>query len=230
MTSNVLFLNWSCARLLASVGLLLLLSVNVSAQQSVDGEPIQHKLIKINDSTFNFFALKSQDALKAYSKILYFPMSSKNLVLKKSGDDEIDRSWKKAGPQDWLAFTSLLDDMAPKYFSADKLFPLVEQAGSDVLAVQFRLAEYTPRVNRKGEMAQDTVGHQEIRNYGDVLIIIMLVDSLTNEVVGVASDGISIGTGSIFAKNSSKSSQLLGWRRAYDVWLNKLREQLESSR
>ena len=73
------------------------------------------------------------------------------------------------------------------------------------------------------------MGRQEVRNYGDLLIIIMLVDSLTSEVVGIASDGISLGSGKLLAKSSSTSSQMIGWQRAYEIWLNKLREQLDAS-
>ena len=80
-------------------------------------------------------------------------MSSKNLVLKKSGDSDIDRSWKRATPQDWLNFTSAFDEMVPKYFPSDKVFSLTDTAGPDVLAVQVRLVEYTPRVNRNGELS-----------------------------------------------------------------------------
>ncbi len=204
------------------------LSVHVLAQETTNTETVDYKLIKIKDSQFNFFALKSRDTLKKYSKIQYFPMSSKNLVLKKSGDSDIDRSWRRAKPEDWQVFTSTFDEMVPKFFPS-KTFAISEQPGADVLAVQFRLAEYTPRVSRKGELGQTTVGHQEVRSYGDLLIIIMLVDSLTNEVVGIASDGISIGAGDLLAKSSSTSSQLIGWQRAYEIWLNKLQRQLDNS-
>ena len=221
----------------ALVGIFLLLlfntgvnaNTNTDVQAPTDSEAISYKLVRIKDSKFNFFALKSRDALKNYSKILYVPMSSKNLVLKKSGDSDIDRSWKKATPQDWLSFTSAFDEMVPKYFPSDKTFSLTDTAGSDVLAVQVRLVEYTPRVNRKGELGQVTVGHQEVRSYGDVLIMIMLVDSVTHETIGVASDGISLGAGSLLAKSSSTSSQMIGWQRAYEIWLNKLRDQLDRS-
>jgi len=215
------------------VFLSLLIGVNACAQepttQAADGETVSYKLLRIKNSQFNFFALKSKDALKSYSKILYYPMSSKGLVLKRSGDNEIDRSWKKATPEDWLNFTSAFDEMVPKFFPENKNFSLTDKAGDGVLSVQVRLAEYTPRVNRKGELGQTTVGHQEVRDYGSVLIIIMLVDSTTNETVGIASDGITLGAGSLLAKNSSVSSQMIGWQRAYEIWLNKLREQLDIS-
>lgn len=156
-------------------------------------------------------------------------MSSTNLVLKKSGDRDIDKSWKKLAPEDWLEFTSAFDVMVPKHFPNDKVFSLTDKAGPDVLAVQFRLAEYTPRVSRKGEMDLDTIGTQEARSYGELMIMIMLVDSVTHETIGVASDGISIGGGTGLVKSSNSASQMVGWQRAYEIWLNKLREQLEAS-
>ena len=214
---------------LAGIFLLLLVNANVQAQVPTDSETVNFKLIRIKDSKFNFFALKSRDVLKSYSKILYVPMSSKNLVLKKSGDGEVDRSWKRMKPEDWYGFTSVFDDMFPKFFPADKPFSLTDKVGSDVLGVQFRLSEYTPRVSRKGELGQTTIGYQESRNYGDLLIIIMLIDSVTGDTIGVASDGIVLGAGDLLAKNSSTASQMIGWQRAYEIWLNKLREQLDSS-
>ncbi len=229
MDRKIMFGRWNCFGLLAGVVLMLLSASNASAQQLADNEPITQKFINIKGSQFNFFALKSRDVLKNYSKVRYFPMSSKTLVLKKSGDNDIDRSWKKATAEDWLSFTTIFDQMVPKYFPGDKLFALTDQAGPDVLSVQFRLAEYTPRVHRKGELGQTTIGHQEVRSYGEVLVVIMLVDSLTNEVVGIASDGIALGAGSLLAKSSSVSSQQIGWQRAYDIWLTKLREQLDIS-
>jgi len=209
--------------------ILLLINVHAVAQESAKSEAVEYKFIKIKDSKFNFFALKSKDALKKYSKIYYVPMSSADLVLKKSGDRDIDKSWKKATPEDWLNFTSAFDAMVPKHFPNDKIFSLTDKVGSDVLAVQFRLAEYTPRVSRKGEMDLDTIGTQEARSYGELLIMIMLVDSVTKETIGVASDGISIGGGTGLVKNSNSASQMVGWQRAYEIWLNKLRDQLDSA-
>lgn len=215
------------------VGILVLLmsffGVHAYAQGTSGGETVDYKLVRIKDSQFNFFALKSKDVLKNYSKILYVPMSSKNLVLKKSGDSEIDRSWKRMKTEDWYGFTSVFDEMFPKYFPADKPFSLTDHVGADVLGVQFRLTEYTPRVNRKGELGQSTIGQQESRNYGDLLITIILIDSVSGDTIGVASDGIILGAGDLLAKNSSTASQMIGWQRAYEIWLNKLRAQLEIS-
>lgn len=209
--------------------LLLLINCHVMAKEAANSEAVDYKFIKIKDSKFNFFALKSKDVLKKYSKIYYVPMSSANLVLKKSGDRDIDNSWKKLTQEDWLDFTSAFDVMVPQYFTNDKVFSLTDKVGSDVLAVQVRLAEYTPRVSRKGEMDLGTIGTQEARSYGELLIMIMLVDSVTHETVGVASDGIAIGGGTGQVKNSNSASQMVGWQRAYEVWLTKLREQLDSS-
>jgi hypothetical protein len=205
-------------------------SFQAIAQENPGGETVDFKLIKINGSQFNFLALKSKDVLQKYSKIYYVPMSAKNLVLKKSGDGDIDRSWKRMKPEDWYGFTSVFDDMFPKYFPADKPFSLTDKVGADVLGVQFRLSEYTPRVSRKGELGQATIGSQESRNYGDLMIIIMLIDSVTGDTIGVASDGIVLGAGDLLAKNSSTASQMIGWQRAYEIWLKKLRTQLEASR
>ena len=229
MEYKIMFSNKNSICKLVGIFLVLLFNVHAGAQESPKGEAVDYKFIKIKDSQFNFFALKSKDVLKNYSKILYVPMSSSNLVLKKTGDSDIDRSWKKATPEDWLNFTSAFDVMVPKYFPENKLFSLTDKSGSDVLAVQFRLAEYTPRVHRKGELGQTTVGHHEVRNYGDLIVMIMLVDSVTHETIGVASDGISLGAGTLLAKSSSTSSQMIGWQRAYEIWLNKLREQLDGS-
>jgi hypothetical protein len=74
-----------------------------------------------------------------------------------------------------------------------------------------------------------TIGTQEARSYGELLIMIMLVDSVTKETIGVASDGISIGGGTGLVKSSNAASQMVGWQRAYEVWLNKLRDQLDAS-
>jgi len=215
----------------ALAGLLLFIFFNghVAAQESAKSETVDHKFLHIKNSEFNFFALKSKDALKKYSKIYYVPMSAENLVLKKSGSHDIDKSWKKLTPEEWLVFTSAFDEMVPKYFPNDKIFSLTDKTGDDVLAVQVRLAEYTPRVSRKGEMDLDTIGTQEARSYGELLIMIMLVDSVTHETVGVASDGISIGGGNGLVKNSNSASQMVGWQKAYEIWLNKLRTQLEKS-
>ena len=229
MEYKVMFNGRYGASAVVGVFLLMLLSGLATAQESAESETVDYKFNKIKDTRFNFFALKSKDALKKYSKIYYVPMSSKNLVLKRSGNGDIDRSWKKLTPEDWLDFTSAFDVMVPKHFPNDKTFPLTDKAGPDVLAVQFRLAEYTPRVSRKGEMDLDTIGTQEARSYGELLIMIMLVDSVTKETIGVASDGISIGGGSGLVKNSNSASQMVGWQRAYEIWLNKLREQLEAS-
>lgn len=214
----------------ALVGVLFLFTnCYAMAKEPNNSEAVDYKFIKIKDSKFNFFALKSKDVLKKYSRIYYVPMSSANLVLKKSGDRDIDNSWKKLTPEDWLSFTSAFDVMVPQYFTNDKVFSLTDKVGSDVLAVQVRLAEYTPRVSRKGEMDLGTIGTQEARSYGELLIMIMLVDSVTHETVGVASDGIAIGGGTGLVKNSNSASQMVGWQRAYEVWLTKLREQLDSS-
>jgi hypothetical protein len=62
------------------------------------------------------------------------------------------------------------------------------------------------------------------------MIIIMLIDSVTGDTIGVASDGIVLGAGDLLAKNSSTASQMIGWQRAYEIWLKKLRTQLEASR
>jgi hypothetical protein len=199
------------------------------AQESAQRDMVEQKFLHIKKSEFNFFALKSKDSLKKYSKIYYVPMSSQSLVLKKSGDRDIDRSWKKLTPEDWLVFTSAFDEMFPRYFPQDKNFPLTDKVGPDVLAIQFRLAEYTPRVLRRGEMDLATIGTQEARSYGELMIMIMLVDSVTRETIGVASDGISIGGGTGLVKNSNAASQMVGWQRAYEIWLNKLRTQLENS-
>lgn len=217
--------------LTAVIGVLLsfLYTGYASAQETAKSETVEYKFIKIKDSKFNFFALKSKDALKKYSKIYYVPMSSADLVLKKSGDRDIDRSWKKVTPEEWLSFTTAFDRMVPNYFPNDKNFSLTDKVGDDVLAVQFRLVQYTPRVSRKGEMDLDTIGTQEARSYGELLIMISLVDSATRETIGVASDGISIGGGTGLVKSSNSASQMVGWQRAYEVWLNKLRDQLESS-
>lgn len=217
------------ASAVVGIFLLILLNGHATAQESAKSEMVDYKFIKIKDTRFNFFALKSKDILKKYSKIYYVPMSSKNLVLKRSGNGDVDRSWKKLTPEDWLDFTSAFDAMVPKHFPNDKTFPLTDKAGPDVLAVQFRLAEYTPRVSRKGEMDLDTIGTQEARSYGELMIMIMLVDTVTHETIGVASDGISIGGGTGLVKNSNSASQMVGWQRAYEIWLNKLREQLEAS-
>ena len=224
-----MFNNWYRVRVLAGIVLVLVFSGHSAAEERSQSETVDYKFIKINNSQFNFFALKSKDELKKYSKILYFPMSSSKLVLKKSGDSDIDRSWKRATPDDWLNFTSAFDVMVPKYFPDDKIFSLTDKPAPDVLSVQFRLVEYMPRVHRKGELGQATVGRQEVRNYGDIIIMIMLVDSVTRETIGVASDGLSLGAGTLLAKSASTSSQMIGWQRAYEIWLNKLRTQLENS-
>jgi len=230
MEYKAMFNNRYGVRALAGIFLLLLLNGHASAQEASPSETVDYKFIKIDKSQFNFFALKSKDELKKYSKIYYVPMSSKNLVLKRSGDRDIDRSWKKLKPEDWLEFTSAFDEMVPKHFPSDKDFSITDKVGPDVLAVQFRLAEYTPRVLQRGEMDLGTIGTQEARSYGELLIMIMLVDSVTRETIGVASDGISIGGGTGLAKSSNAASQMVGWQRAYEVWLNKLRTQLESSK
>ncbi len=229
MENKVMFNSRYSVSAVVGIFLLSLLGGPASGQESPKSETVDYKFIKINNSKFNFFALKSKDALKKYSKIYYVPMSSTNLVLKKSGDADIDKSWKKLTQEDWLEFTSAFDVMVPNYFPNDKAFALTDKTGSDVLAVQFRLAEYTPRVSRKGEMDLDTIGTQEARSYGELMIMIMLVDTVTHETVGVASDGISIGGGAGLVKNSNAASQMVGWQRAYEIWLNKLREQLEAS-
>ncbi len=217
------------AHLLIGFFLALVLNTCAVAQESPKTETVDYKFIKIKDSKFNVFALKSKDAIKKYSKLYYVPMSSQNLVLKSSGDRDIDRSWKKLKPEDWLEFTSAFDAMVPKYFPDDKKFSLTDKVGPDVLAVQFRLVEYTPRVSRRGEMDLGTIGTQEARSYGEVLIMISLVDSVTHETIGIASDGIAIGGGTGRVKNSNAASQMVGWQKAYEIWLNKLREQLDSS-
>ena len=74
-----------------------------------------------------------------------------------------------------------------------------------------------------------TIGNQEARSYGEFLIMISLVDSVTHETIGIASDGIAIGGGTGRVKNSNAASQMVGWQKAYEIWLNKLREQLDSS-
>lgn len=224
-----MFTNKCGVRAVIGAFLLLLLQGQAIAQESPKSEVVDYKFVQIKNSQFNFFALKSKDILKKYSKIYYVPMSSKELVLKKSGDRDIDRSWKKLKPEDWLEFTSTFDAMVPEYFPKDKVFSLTDKTGPDVLAVQFRLSEYTPRVLQRGEMDLGTIGTQEARSYGELLIMIMLVDTVTHETIGVASDGISIGGGTGLVKNSNAASQMVGWQRAYEVWLNKLREQLDKS-
>jgi len=216
-------------RTLMGIFLLLVLNGHAHAQAPTSKDTVDYKFIKIKDSKFNFFALKSKDVLKKYSKIYYVPMSATDLVLKKSGDRDIDKSWKKVTPEEWLSFTTSFDRMMPNYFPNDKNFSLTDKVGEGVLAVQVRLAEYTPRVSRKGEMDLGTIGTQEARSYGELLIMIMLVDSVTKETIGVASDGISIGGGTGLVKSSNSASQMVGWQRAYEVWLNKLREQLDAS-
>jgi hypothetical protein len=229
MEYKVMFSNRYGVRALAGIFLGLLLNGHAIAQEPSQSETVDYKFIKIDKSQFNFFALKSKNELKKYSKIYYVPMSSKNLVLKRSGDRDIDRSWKKLTPEDWLKYTSAFDEMVPNYFPSDKVFSLTDKVGPDVLAVQFRLVEYTPRVLQRGEMDLGTIGTQEARGYGELLIMIMLVDSVTRETIGIASDGISIGGGTGLAKSSNAASQMIGWQRAYEIWLNKLRTQLESS-
>ena len=229
MEYKAMFNNWYRVRVLAGIVLVLLFSGHSAAQEPSQSETIDYKFIKIEKSQFNFFALKSKDELKKYSKIYYVPMSSKNLVLKRSGDRDIDRSWKKLTSEDWLVFTSAFDEMVPKHFPSDKDFALTDKVGSDVLAVQFRLVEYTPRVLQRGEMDLGTIGTQEARSYGELLIMITFVDSVTRETIGIASDGISLGGGTGLAKKSNAASQMVGWQRAYEVWLNKLRTQLENS-
>ena len=230
MEYKLMFKNRYGVRVLASIFLVLLFNNSATAQESPQGETVDYKFIKIKNSQFNFLALKSKDELKKYSKIYYVPMSSKNLVLKRSGDRDIDKSWKKLTSEDWLVFTSAFDEMVPKYFPNDKDFSLTDKLGPDVLAVQFRLVEYTPRVLQRGEMDLGTIGTQEARSYGELLIMITFLDSVTRETIGIASDGISIGGGTGLVKSSNAASQMIGWQRAYEIWLNKLRTQLDSSR
>ncbi|RYY73601.1 MAG: hypothetical protein EOO52_16425 [Gammaproteobacteria bacterium] len=229
MEYRIMFNSRYSVRALISALLVLMFNGLAFAQEPPTSETITHKFVKINNSKFNVFALKSKDALNKYSKIYYVPMSSKNLVLKRSGDRDIDRSWKKLKPEDWLEFTSAFDVMVPNYFPKDKNFSLTDKIGPDVLAVQFRLVEYTPRVLQRGEMDLGTIGTQEARSYGELLIMISLVDSVTHETIGIASDGIAIGGGTGLVKNSNAASQMVGWQRAYEIWLNKFREQLDSS-
>lgn len=197
---------------------------------------------QLNERRFDRFVVKDREVFGRYDKIMLFPIQLDGMLILRSGDPAINRSWTGVTYEDMLPYVDSFDELARHYFTEAKGFELTNTGGENVLAVEFRLKSYLPQSSRVGALGVDTVGDLTVTSFGEMRMQVVLADSQSGELIAVLEDGMAItprnfgvsafgNTTTVDASaRNTRGNQRAAWRRAFRKWLGRFRSDLTDLR
>jgi|GEM_PF-1201595 len=169
---------------------------------------------------FDRFVVNNNVDFSRYNKVIFFPMQFDQLTLTAKTDAALVKNWNDSSWEEMDKICGFFDYFAEKKFKNKERFTLTRRGGADVLAIEFRLTEFTPRVSKDGSWDSDTVGDDYIKTLGSMKYRAVIADSQTAELIAVIEDGIEIEPRTTAINN--KTTQNRAWRTAFKRVLNTL--------
>ncbi|MDQ2076248.1 hypothetical protein [Marinimicrobium sp. ABcell2] len=213
------------------LALLLLLGCAAAPDTPVYVEGADQTYYQLNDRRFHRFVVPDRDAFAKYDKLLLFPLQLDGMLILRSTDQEINRSWGGSTYEDMLPYVSSFDELAAHLFAQGRTFDLTNTGGPNVLAVEFRLKSYRPHTPRLDAMGGGTVGDFTVTSFGDLRIEVVLADSQSGELVAVLEDAVRVSPRSFgmtafgntttvdASARNTRGNQRAAWRRTFRHWL-----------
>ncbi len=178
--------------------------------------------------------VKDAEAFKQFNKVILFATQFDKLRITEATDKRLAESWNDSSWQEMDKICQHMDDFAKKIFRERKEFIPVQKGGTDVLAIQFSLIDYTPYTKRFKDAGVDTVGIQSNNSgIGLVTVRAVLANAKTGEMVAVIEDTIEInartaryGNLATMSDGNSKAAQNLAWRTSFRRFLDNFHTEL----
>lgn len=178
--------------------------------------------------------VKNAEAFKQFNKVILFATQFDKLRITESTDKNLAESWNDSTWKEMDKICQHMDDFAQKIFREGKEFVPVTQGGTDVLAIQFNLVDYTPSSKRHKDSGGDTVGVQSNNSgIGVVTVRGTLANAKTGELVAMIEDTIEInartatyGNLATMHDSNSMAAQNLAWRASFRRFLDNVHAEL----
>lgn len=186
----------------------------------------------LEQNDFDRFLVKSPQALRQYDRIIFSALNFDKFELQSSGQREVDDSWGHLSHHDKLVFAKYFKSELLRIFAGENvqtLYGLGTERNSKTLYAEVRLLSLLPRVPLHGANTSGTVSEKAVDTFGSLTIQVVLVDSVTEEFVGLIEDGRSLNTGSNIKTIVNASQQGRVWKRAFHAWLGDLKATLEAT-
>lgn len=178
--------------------------------------------------------VKNAEAFKQFNKAILFATQFDKLRITEATDKRLAASWNDSTWKEMDEICQHMDDFAQKIFREGKEFVPVKQGGTDVLAIQLSLVNYTPYSKRYRDAGADTVG-MESNSSGVGLVTVrgVLANAKTGELVAVIEETLEINAratsyGNLAAMHdsNSKAAQQLAWRVTFRRFLDNFHTEL----
>lgn len=178
--------------------------------------------------------VKNAEALKQFNKVILFATQFDKLRITEATDKHLAKSWNDSTWKEMDKICQHMDDFAKKIFREGGEFVPTIQGGTDVLAIQFNLVDYTPYSKRYKDSREDTVGVQS-NNSGIGLVTVRgtLANAKTGELVAMIEDTVEInartatyGNLATMHDSNSMAAQNLAWRATFRRFLGNVHAEL----
>ena len=219
------------------ISLLLVSCSNTPSSEGVTFKNVpQSDLLQVNDSHFDRFVMPDPKVLSRYKKVIFFPMQFDRLTIDLSADPDLRNSWNESSWQEMDKICQYFDDFAQKIFTEREGFVPTQRGGNDVLAIEFRLMNFTPYGKRYKDNDAGTVATRSSDGgIGAVTVQAVIADSQSGELLAVIEDGMEVNAGNMLmikgdlalqVDSNNKASQNIAWRKVFKRWLEYLHDDM----
>jgi hypothetical protein len=192
------------------------------------------ELVYIETEKIDKVVVKNAEAFKQFNKAILFATQFDKLRISEATDKRLAASWNDSTWKEMDKICQHMDDFAKKIFREGGEFVPVTQGGTDVLAIQFSLVDYTPYTKRYKDANSDTVGMQSNSSgIGQVTVRGVLANAKTGEMVAIIEDTIEInartaryGNLATMSDGNSKAAQNFAWRTSFRRFLDNVHAEL----
>ncbi len=169
---------------------------------------------------FDRFVINKGVDFSNFDQVIFFPMTFDRLTLSDKTSYKLVKNWNDSTWEEMDKICGFFDYFAKKKFKKKKLFGLTHRGGDNVLAVEVRLTEFTPKVSKDGAFASNTMMDESLDSLGVIQYRAVVAHSQTGELIAVIEDGVEIASGQLMVNN--RASQNLSWRAAFKRLSNDL--------
>ena len=219
------------------VSLLLASCSNTPNSEQVTFKNVpQSDLLQLTHSHFDRFVVPDPKVFSRYKQVIFFPMQFDRLTIDLSADPNLRNSWNESSWQEMDQICQHFDDFAQKIFAEREGFVPSQRGGNGVLAIEFRLMNFTPYGKRYKDNDAGTVATRSSDGgIGAVTIQAVIADSQSGELLAVIEDGMEVNAGNMLmikgdlalqVDSNNKASQNIAWRKVFKRWLEYLHEDM----
>lgn len=136
-------------------------------------------------SRFSLFFLDKTVDFSKYDEIMLFPMTFDRMKISQSAGNREVNKWLDSSFEDMDLLCSYFDRYAKKAFKKSRQYNITHQGGENVLAIEFRMMNFTP-------FSAPTTTETSSGMVGNLIIQAVLVESQTGKLVAVIEHQIRI--------------------------------------